>query len=191
MPNLVGDSNDRNVPALRVYNMGLGGAGALIYGFSPQGNVVFQVFNNGVVWTQGELTALRNITTGGSIFATGDVYARGVRLTSDKNAKENFSNVNPLEILDKLASMPIQSWNYKEDSSRERHIGPTSQDFHATFGLNGDDDIHISSIDLQGVALAAIQGLNEKNEKLKAENAQLQATLANLEARLSALESNR
>lgn len=70
-----------------------------------------------------------------------------------------------------------------------RHIGPTAQDFHAVFEVNGDDNIHISSVDAQGVALAAIQGLNEKNEKLKAENAQLHTNLVNLEARLSALES--
>jgi hypothetical protein len=191
MPNLVGDSNDRNVAALRVYNMGIGGPGALIYGYSPQGNFVFQVFNNGDVWSAVGYNTAGRINAAGSIFSGGDVYARGVRLTSDKNAKENFYNVNPLEILDKLVSMPIQSWNFKEEASSERHIGPTAQDFQAAFGLNGDDNTHISSIDLQGVALAAIQGLNEKNEKLKAENAQLQAALANLEARLSVLEANR
>jgi hypothetical protein len=41
-------------------------------------------------------------------------------------------------------------------------------------------------IDAQGVALAAIQGLNEK---LNVENTQLRANLTNLEARLAALES--
>ncbi|CAM3987306.1 hypothetical protein MEZE111188_19330 [Mesobacillus zeae] len=53
------------------------------------------------------------------------------------------------------------------------HIGPTTQDFHADFGLNGEDNKHISNVDIQGVALAAIQGLNEKNEKIKAGNAKL------------------
>lgn len=86
--------------------------------------------------------------------------------------------------------MPIQYWNYKEDPSDERHIGPTAQDFQAAFGLNEDDEKYISSIDLQGVALAAIQGLNEKNEKLKEQNAELHTKLASLEERLSALESN-
>ncbi|WP_068794224.1 tail fiber domain-containing protein [Brevibacillus laterosporus] len=138
------------------------GSGRLIAGLNQEGNEVFMVFNNG------------------------DVWAHGVKLTSDKNVKKNFSSVNTLEILNKLESMPIQSWSYKDDTSSERHIGPTAQDFHATFGFNGDDDIHISSVDVQGIALAAIQGLNEK---LKAENAQLHASLANLEARLSVLES--
>lgn len=156
---LIATARGTNTTALIVNQWGTGN---IIIGRDNRNAEVFRVLNNG------------------------DVQVRGVTLASDKNSKENFSSVNTIEILDNLSSMPIQSWNYTEDSSSVRHIGPTAQDFQATFGLNGDDDIHISSIDLQGVALAAIQGLNEK---LKAENAQLHASLANLEARLSALEA--
>ena len=40
-----------------------------------------------------------------------------------------------------------------------------AQDFYAAFGI-GADDKHISAVDEGGVALAAIQGLNQKlNEK--------------------------
>jgi hypothetical protein len=83
--------------------------------------------------------------------------------------------------------MPIQAWNYKMDPAGVRHIGPTSQDFQAAFELNGDDETNIASVDAHGIALAAIQGLNEK---LNTENAQLRTSLANLERRLAALESN-
>jgi hypothetical protein len=56
-----------------------------------------------------------------------------------------------------------------------------AQDFHAAFDLNGSDDKHITTVDESGVALAAIQGLNEKlNEK--------DAEIAELKARLDALE---
>ena len=106
--------------------------------------------------------------------------------TSDENAKNNFSNVNTRQILEKLVCMQIQEWNYKTDPTSVHHIGPTSQDFQAAFGLSGDDDLHISLVDAQGIAMAAIQGLNEK---LNAENAQLRASLASLEARLAAIES--
>ena len=53
-----------------------------------------------------------------------------------------------------------------------RHLSPMAQDFHAAFGLNGTDDKHIATVDEGGVALAAIQGLNEKVEsgKQKADN---------------------
>ena len=41
-----------------------------------------------------------------------------------------------------------------------------AQDFHTAFDLNGADDKHIATVDEEGVALAAIQGLNQRlNEK--------------------------
>jgi hypothetical protein len=50
-----------------------------------------------------------------------------------------------------------------------------AQDFHTAFGLNGPDDKHISVLDEGGVALAAIQGLNEKlEEQAKEKDAQIQ-----------------
>jgi hypothetical protein len=64
-----------------------------------------------------------------------------------------------------------------------------AQDFHSAFGLNGEDDRHISMVDQGGVALAAIQGLNEKvetrTEKLEAENADLKSRLERLERLLN------
>jgi hypothetical protein len=57
-----------------------------------------------------------------------------------------------------------------------------AQDFHAAFGLNGSDDKHISTVDEGGVALAAIQGLNQK---LAEKDAQIQ----NLEKKLDDLQA--
>jgi len=136
----------------------------------------------------GNIMAGRNAST--EVFRVtnaGDIQVRGVTLNSDQNVKANFSNVNTGQILEKLACMPIRMWNYKADPAGIHHVGPTSQDFKVAFELNGDDDEHISSIDAQGIALAAIQGLNEK---LNAENAQLRTNLVSLETRLAALESN-
>ena len=45
----------------------------------------------------------------------GDVQSRGNTLACDENMKDNFSCVSTLEILEKLAGMPIQGWNYKTD----------------------------------------------------------------------------
>lgn len=84
--------------------------------------------------------------------------------TSDRNAKENFSPVDSRSVLDKVVALPLARWNYKEAPGLD-HIGPVAQDFHASFGLNGDDDKHIATVDADGVALAAIQGLNEKLEE--------------------------
>jgi Chaperone of endosialidase len=132
------------------------------------------------------VTARRgDVRAGGNVVAGGNVYANGVQLTSDRNAKTNFGSVNAKAMLEKVVRLPISRWNYKSDASNLRHIGPMAQDFHAAFELNGRDDKHISSVDAQGVALAAIQGLNAK---LEADNAKLRASLSDLEARLSRLE---
>jgi Chaperone of endosialidase len=128
----------------------------------------------------------------GTLTTKGTIYSRGIALTSDRNAKKNFSSIDPQNVLEKVAAMPITRWNYKADASSVAHVGPMAQDFHAAFGLNGTDDKHISVIDEQGIALAAIQGLNQKlestNAALKAENAKLRSSLTDLEKRLAALE---
>ena len=56
-----------------------------------------------------------------------------------------------------------QSWNFK-DLHDGRHMGPMAQDFYAAFGL-GNSDRTITSVDPDGVELAAIQGLNQKLEE--------------------------
>ncbi|TFZ14005.1 tail fiber domain-containing protein [Bacillus cereus] len=178
-----GGISDRHSPTLVVKQ---NGSHDLIHGLNRAGSTVFEVSEQGGITIAGGMWVKLGIRAEGNIGTGSDVYARGVKLTSDKNSKVNFSNVNTLEVLENLASIPIHSWNYKDDPSSERHIGPNAQDFKAAFGLNEEDKTRISSIDLHGVALAAIQGLNEK---LMAENAELHMNLAKLEARLSALES--
>ena len=114
--------------------------------------------------------------------------------SSDRQLKEDFTPIDPLEVLEKVAAMPVQSWVYKSQPG-ERHIGPIAQDFHAAFGLNGADDKHISTIDEGGVALAAIQGLNRRLEeelrKRDAENAALKAELAEIRKAIAHLQEKR
>ena len=74
------------------------------------------------------------------------------------------------------------------DTNSIRHLGPVAQDFHTAFGLNGADDKHISTVDEGGVALAAIQGLNQKGEKQAAQLHEKDAKLRELKTRLEHLE---
>ena len=66
-----------------------------------------------------------------------------------------------------------------------------AQDFAAAFGV-GEDERYITASDADGVALAAIQGLNKKveNEKRRAEMRieQLEAENSVLKTRLEKLE---
>ena len=117
----------------------------------------------------------------------GCVNANGFNCPSDRNLKEKFTPIDKQDILERVVSLPISSWNFKKDAGT-RHIGPMAQDFYAAFNV-GPDDKHITTVDESGVALAAIQGLNEKlNEKdfkIKA----LEKRLTDLEKLINSLTS--
>jgi hypothetical protein len=115
------------------------------------------------------------------------VYSKGVALTSDRNLKENFTALDGGAVLAKVAALPMTEWNYKIDSKNVQHIGPMAQDFHAAFGLDGTDDKHISVVDEGGVALAAIQGLNQKLEEKDAKIQQLQQSVDELKKMVQSL----
>lgn len=108
---------------------------------------------------------------------------------SDRNLKENFEPADSQEVLARLTALPIHRWSYT-NSPDARHLGPTAQDFHAAFGL-GDDDKTIATVDSGGVALAAIQGLNQRlTEELKrrdVENAELKQELRELKRLVGSL----
>jgi hypothetical protein len=104
-----------------------------------------------------------------------------------REAKENVSAVDGFEILALLAGVPVSTWSYAGQSPAVRHIGPMAQDFYAAFHL-GEDDGHISVVDADGVALAAVQGLYELVQEQEALIAAQQSQISALEARLAALE---
>jgi hypothetical protein len=105
---------------------------------------------------------------------------------SDRNAKENITAVDPASVLDRVVAMPISEWNYKQDPD-SRHLGPMAQDFHAAFGV-GPDDKHIATVDADGVALAAIQGLNQKVEEQARSLKAREERIARLESDLAELK---
>lgn len=90
-------------------------------------------------------------------------YAYGFNNVSDRNAKHDFQAVDSAQVLDRVRRLPISEWSYRGDATR--HIGPTAQDFHASFGV-GVDDRTISTIDAQGVALAAIQAMAAQQQEI-------------------------
>ena len=81
--------------------------------------------------------------------------------SSDRNFKTDLVPLDGIATLERLATLPVYQWVAKDDPRRIPHAGPTAQDFMAAFGL-GDNDKMIGFADAQGVAFAAIQGLNTK-----------------------------
>jgi len=150
-----------------------------------------------VVCTVGSVTALRLGTdgsfwaraSGGATFVTGfgpdGLPSSGVTLApgsgawstlSDRAAKTSFEAVDTDGILRSLASLPLHYWSYRAQSPEIRHIGPTAQDFRRAFGV-GEDDRHISTVDADGVILAAIQGLMRRVEQNDARIRELERRL--------------
>lgn len=98
---------------------------------------------------------------------------------SDRNIKEHFAAVDEQEILAKVATLPIETWNYKEQNPAIRHIGPMAQDFAAAFGV-GESDRYINIGDASGVTLAAIQALYKMLLEKDAQITSLRADLNDL-----------
>ena len=141
---------------------------------------------------QNRMTILGNGNVGignnapGFLLQVGNAYCDGNTWapSSDRNVKSGFEAVDPEAILEEVAGLPITRWHYNNDPGTA-HLGPVAQDFHEKFGL-GADDKHITTVDADGVALAALQGLNQKLEKKLGEKEQ---EISDLKTRLEKLEA--
>jgi hypothetical protein len=136
-------------------------------------------------FTNQNLTAGVELAPGGS----------GWSAVSDRNRKENFLGLEGEDILVRLRSVPVSTWNYRTQETSIRHMGPMAQDFHAAFGL-GENPLMINSVDIDGVNMAAVQALTARtdalrteNETLRAENAAQAAQIADLQARMERIEA--
>ena len=133
--------------------------------------------------------------SGGVTFYTNAASTVGAQLApgsgtwssaSDRNLKTDVSRIDDAAVLDKVAALPIARWSYKSERG-VRHVGPMAQDFYAAFKV-GEDDKHITSVDEDGVALAAIKALHARVGTLTAENARLRAASASQSATIGAMQ---
>jgi hypothetical protein len=104
-------------------------------------------------------------------------------MLSDRESKTAFSDIDPAAILNALTSLPISRWRYRAQDSTVFHLGPTAQDFAESFSL-GEDQEHISAVDADGVALAAIQGLATQVRDQQAQLDEQSRRLARIEGEL-------
>jgi len=112
---------------------------------------------------------------------------------SDVRLKEKFLAVDGEDCLQKIARLPLTTWNYKgQDPKHFRHFGPMAQDFFAGFGKDAlgtiGCDTLINQQDLIGVNLIAIQALEKRTEVLNTENEELKHEVAELKDRLDKIE---
>lgn len=165
--------------------------GSFVWGDSTDADIASTANNQFTVRAVGGVRFFTNVTptnNGVQLAANGNAWSS----LSDRNAKKNFQAIDSRDVLEKLAAMPVQKWNYKwESDSDVPHIGPMAQDFKAAF-YPGRDDKSITTMEFDNVALAAIQGVNQKleeqNARLKKQNEKLEEKNETLEQRLVALE---
>jgi hypothetical protein len=100
---------------------------------------------------------------------------------SSREIKTDIEPLDPQAALRQVAALPVARWSYKADGSAIRHLGPMAEDFHRAFGL-GADDRHIAPGDQAGVALLAVQGLNQIVAEKDRQIAELAARVERLEA---------
>jgi hypothetical protein len=140
--------------------------GCFVWGDSYDGDIAsanvnqFRVRASGGTWIYSN-TAL----SAGVALASG---ANAWVAISDSTKKRNIRLVDTGDILNRVSQLPIKQWNYKSQDPSIEHIGPMAQDFYKLFHL-GEDSLGISTIDPDGIALAAIQELQRQNAELKRE----------------------
>jgi hypothetical protein len=110
----------------------------------------------------------------------GTVDADGVALAaigalSSRVSKTDFNDIDTRAYLERVASLSLKEWSYKTERG-VTHVGPMAEDFYAAFG-HGPSERSISTVDADGVALAAIQGLYELVKEMQIENERMREAL--------------
>jgi hypothetical protein len=129
---------------------------------------------------------------------------------SSRTLKENYEPVSGEDVLIRLRSVPITTWNMIGGDAEVRHLGPVAEDFYQAFPL-GLGPTTIGMGDIDGVNLAAAKALEARTVDLQTQlnarttqvlqlqgeveglRAQVDAqteAMARMEARLRALESS-
>ncbi|HSA55335.1 MAG TPA: tail fiber domain-containing protein [Gemmatimonadaceae bacterium] len=126
-------------------------------------------------------------TSTGAYLSTGGAWVT----VSDSTKKTAFAEIDPEDVLSRVARLHIRTWSYTDEGPTVRHLGPTAQAFHGAFGL-GDTDRAIAGVDADGVSLAAIQALEKRTAgiaTLTQEVAVQRDRIRDLEAVVDALRS--
>jgi hypothetical protein len=163
------------------------------YGIGVQNNTFYSRTDANFAWYRNGSHTDTELSSGGGtemmrLTSSGLLVNGSVSSSSDRNVKRDITAVNPREVLEKVASLPITTWTYTNDASNAKHLGPMAQEFHAAFGL-GSSDKHIASVDADGVALAAIQALNAIVREKESRIAELERRLAATEKAVAAQQS--
>lgn len=162
-------------------------SGSFVWGDSTTSDVVSTNANSVTMRAQGGYRLFSSSGAAGVFLGPGQTSWSAI---SDRKLKKDFAPVDPVAVLDKLATVPVQRWHYQwEDSGVTPHLGPMAQDFKAAF-YPGRDETSITTQEIDGVALAAIQGLNHKLEAKETRVRELEKTVSELKELVTKLAAD-
>ncbi len=104
---------------------------------------------------------------------------------SSRTLKHAYEDVEGEDVLARIATTPVTTWEMIGDSTRTRHMGPVAEDFHAAFGL-GIGPTAIGMGDIDGVTFAGVKALAVRTDALVRDAALAQADVDAMRADLAA-----
>ncbi|MCL6542704.1 MAG: tail fiber domain-containing protein [Roseiflexus sp.] len=162
--------------------------GCFVWGDSTNADVACSNDNRTIFRSSGGYYIYTNASLTSGMFLSGGGSAWNA--VSNRALKENFAPVDTRRLLARLAQIEIATWNYRSQEPAIRHIGPMADEFNALVdGLGGEGKDYINSLDADGVALAAIQGLYGLVQEKDAEIAALRADSATMKAEITSLRA--
>ena len=86
---------------------------------------------------------------------------------SSRDLKTDKAPIDEDEVLEKVASLPVEAWRYKEGLglTTEPHVGTYAEDFRETFGLGDGKTLNL--MDTTGVLMASVKSLDKKVKHLE------------------------
>ncbi len=121
-------------------------AGASIFGINE---------TSGTVWYSGTGDSYSNVASGVTLWNASGTWVG----SSSRKLKENFTKLNPDDLLNKINQLDVTRWNFKSEGKAVTHIGPVAEDFYRIF-KTGDAEDHLATIDTAGVSLAGVKALS-------------------------------
>lgn len=145
--------------------------------------------DNALYVTASDYVGLGTATPQARLHVMGDARVEGALYQlSSRSAKTSIEKPDPETLLALISELEVGFWRYARRGDAARHFGPTAEAFHAAFGL-GEDERHISVADMAGIALGAVQALEQRTNALQEQILSRDATIADLTRRLERLES--
>jgi trimeric autotransporter adhesin len=163
-----------------------GHTGAKVFGDASTTDSIEAVANNEfAVRAAGGFRFRSNATlTNGCNIAAGGA---SITCASSRTLKSFFTPVDGEDVLTKIRALNIERWRYNDEAGQPWHLGPTSEEFMAAFGL-GNDTLAIGHLDEMGVTLKAVQALELRTQTLQQQVRDRDERIEMLESRLKRLE---